>query len=123
MPSLLVADDNDLMRTVLIRLLSPHCEIQAVASGQDAIAASDSGEFDGILLDIKMPGIDGVAACRSIRSAGFTGPIIALTADESVKNDPAFRTAGFTDLIEKPFSAGPLIRRILECLDGAEGEY
>ena len=80
MPRLLVADDSDIMRTVLLRLLGPHCEVVAVVNGQDAIAAAASQTFDGILLDIRMPGIDGVAACRSIRSGGFEGPIIALNS-------------------------------------------
>lgn len=120
MHRLLVADDHELMRTVLIRLLSPHCEVEAVSSGEAAIHAAESRVSDGILLDIRMPGIDGVAACRSIRAAGFDGPIVALTADESVRNDPEFARAGFTDLIEKPFAADTLLNRILPHLDGGQ---
>jgi CheY-like chemotaxis protein len=122
MPRLLVADDSDIMRTVLLRLLAPHCEVVAVVNGQDAIAAAASQTFDGILLDIRMPGIDGVAACRAIRSGGFEGPIIALTADESVSRDSEFASAGFTDLIEKPFAAETLLNRILACFEGDQGE-
>jgi CheY-like chemotaxis protein len=122
MPDLLIADDNDLMRTTLARLLGPYCQVQAVSDGQEAISAASSQSFDLILLDIKMPGIDGVAACRAIRLAGYDGPIIALTADGSVQQDRRFADAGFTDLIEKPFAAADLVRRVLWALERVEGD-
>ncbi len=121
MPRLLIADDNDLMRATLTRLLSPYGAVQAVADGRDAIAAAQAQAFDLVLLDIKMPGIDGVAACREMRTAGFDGPVIALTADASVQQDARYAAAGFTGLIEKPFAAADLVGQVLGALERVKG--
>ena len=121
MPSLLIADDNDLIRATLTRLLSPYGELLAVADGQAALAAAQAQAFDLILLDIKMPGIDGIAACEALRAAGFNGPVIALTADASVEQDARYAAAGFTGLIEKPFAAADLVGQVLGALERVKG--
>ncbi|MBI1235131.1 MAG: response regulator [Alphaproteobacteria bacterium] len=121
MPRLLIADDNDLMRATLSRLLSPYGAVRAVADGEAALAAAQAQTFDLILLDIKMPGIDGIAACETLRASGFDGPVIALTADGSVERDTRYKAAGFTGLIEKPFAAADLVREVLGALERVKG--
>ncbi len=79
---LLIVDDNALNRRSLARLLRHwRCDTHVAADGAEALRAIRLTQFDGILMDINMPRLSGPETTRAIRSAGFRGPIVAITAD------------------------------------------
>jgi CheY-like chemotaxis protein len=86
---ILMAEDNPINQLVVVRLLqSLGCVVQAVETGQQAVEAVRAGRFDLVLMDVHMPGMDGVAATAAIRRDGAEAgrgqhiPIVALTADD-----------------------------------------
>ena len=117
MRQILVVDDNALMRETLVRLLGPAGQVMAVGSGAAALAACAQAGFDLVLMDIRMPDMDGIMACRALRESGMGAPILAITADAGVQADAGYASAGFTGLIEKPFEARELLQCVADCLD------
>ena len=109
----LLAEDNPinalLARTLLTRA---GCIVTDVRDGEEAVAAAASGAFDLILLDIRMPRLDGLAAAKRIRTGGgpsAAAPIVALTADAGEEERTQARQAGMDDFITKPIDAGRLL--------------
>lgn len=105
---ILVVDDNEVNRIVAADLLkrSGHSVVTA-ADGPAAIAAvRDGGQFDLVLLDMRMPGMDGIDAAEAIRaipgSAGAV-PIVLLTATPVAEDEPRWRRAGVLGCLQKPF--------------------
>jgi len=105
---ILVVDDNEVNRTVAADLLqrSGH-SVATAADGQAAIAAvRDGGQFDLVLLDMRMPGMDGIDAAEAIRTLpGPAGavPIVLLTATLVPEDEPRWRRAGILGCLIKPF--------------------
>jgi signal transduction histidine kinase/DNA-binding response OmpR family regulator len=109
----LLAEDNPinalLARTLLARA---GCIVTTVQDGEEAVAAARSGAFDLILLDIRMPRLDGLAAAERIRAGdgpSARAPIIALTADAGEEERVRAFKAGMDDFITKPIDAGRLL--------------
>jgi signal transduction histidine kinase/AmiR/NasT family two-component response regulator len=124
---ILIVDDNATNRLVLTTLLDQfEVANAAVDSGQAAIAAWATGAWDIILMDIHMPGMDGLMATKLIREREqalslVRTPIIAVTASVLSHETDAYFTAGMDDFIAKPIEIGVLletIRRVVEA--GAE---
>lgn len=93
-----------------------------MVDGVEAVEAAKNGEFDLILMDIKMPRMDGVAATRAIRAMpGRIGavPIIALTANADPEDAAGYVAAGMNGVVEKPMKPETLLRALQEAL--AEG--
>ncbi|MGB9093524.1 MAG: response regulator, partial [Gallionella sp.] len=102
---LLLAEDNEINRQVAQEILEGFgIEITTAENGEEAIALLAAEEFDGVLMDMQMPVMDGVTATRLIRkNPKFSGlPIIALTANVMVSQQNEFIEAGITDYIGKP---------------------
>jgi CheY-like chemotaxis protein len=122
----LVVDDSEAHRkgcTAICDLFHLHTE--CVSSGSEAIEAVDRGAFDVVLMDIHMPGMDGVETTRAIRAlAGAAGlvPIIAVTADASPAKAKAYLAAGMADVVPKPIPPARLYRAIRDALVGTEVE-
>jgi len=97
-----------------------------VGSGQDAIEAVQTRRFDLVLMDVNMPGMDGLEATRRIRRLGGEAaaiPIIALTADVMRQQQGAYFAAGMDGVAPKPFSPAQLlaeVARLLAAKDAAE---
>ena len=102
----LVVDDNAINRKVAEALCGMFdCTVECACGGQEAIEAARGGRFDLILMDINMPGMDGVAAARAIRAlegAAARTPIVALTADADPEASKSYRAAGMCAVVEKP---------------------
>lgn len=118
----LVADDNPTNRLV-IRTLLEQFGIQTVTvdSGAEAIEAWESGAWSAILMDIHMPGMDGLEATQTIRERERTGgrsriPIIAVTASVLSHETDAYFAAGMDDFIAKPIELPRLLALLEECL-------
>jgi CheY-like chemotaxis protein len=108
----LVADDNPVNALLLRHLLERMgCEVQVVTDGMQAVAAWRRGQFDAILLDRYMPGMDGLEATVVIRAAGELGrqaTIIGLSAGLPDVEQRACLAAGMDDYLEKPIGPAAL---------------
>ena len=118
----LVVDDNATNRMVVEALCEMFdCSTESVTDGVEAVEAAGAGRFDVILMDIKMPRMDGVAATREIRKLpGPAGrvPIIALTANADPDEVAEYMAAGMRAVVEKPIKP----ERLMEALEAALAE-
>jgi signal transduction histidine kinase len=114
---ILVVDDNRTNRLVGLKSLEAlGAEAETAESGEAAIAAAAKGGYDLILMDVNMPGMDGLEATRRIRElpqpqAGV--PIVALTADVMTHHQAAYHAAGMNGFVPKPFSPAQLLSEIV----------
>ncbi|WP_142848999.1 ATP-binding protein [Telmatospirillum sp. J64-1] len=115
---ILVADDTELNRVVLREFLAERpITVQEASDGTQAVALAASENFDLILMDMRMPGIDGFEATRMIRDnerrhGRRPVPILALTAGASAEERAAARAAGVNDFIAKPVAREALFARL-----------
>ena len=120
---ILVVDDNATNRMVAETLCEMFdCTSESATDGIEAVEAARTGRFDLILMDIKMPRMDGVTATREIRAlAGEPGrvPIIALTANADPEDAAAYLKAGMNGVVEKPMKPENLLRALQENLSEA----
>jgi signal transduction histidine kinase/FixJ family two-component response regulator len=118
----LVAEDDAVNRMVVSKMLgSFDVELRVVADGAEAVAAASEGNYDIVLMDVRMPDMDGLAATRAIRAQGgrFEAlPIIALTANAFPEDIKICREAGMSDFLAKPLRKPALIATLLRALDG-----
>jgi two-component system response regulator MprA len=111
--SILVVDDEPSVRHALHRALS--FEGYSVRTADDGRAALDdllTTPADAILLDVTMPGVDGLEVCRRLRAAGDQTPILMLTARHATADRVAGLDAGADDYLVKPFALEELLARI-----------
>jgi signal transduction histidine kinase len=113
----LVVDDNATNRLVGVKSLEAlGAEAEAADGGETAIAAVQARPFDIVLMDVNMPGMDGLEATRRIRAlAGPVSsvPIVALTADVMNHHWLSYQAAGMNGLVPKPFSPAALVSEIM----------
>ena len=84
------------------------CSVDHAARGEDAIAAVKVGAYDLILMDMRMPGLDGEQTSRELRRLGVVTPIVALTANAFEDDRHACLAAGMNDFLVKPLSPAAL---------------
>jgi two-component system KDP operon response regulator KdpE len=112
----LVVDDEPQIRRVLRSTLTARgYEVHDVRTGEDALESIRESRFDLVLLDVNMPGMSGLAACREIRS-GSEVAIIMLTVSDSEEDKVAALDAGADDYVTKPFGTPELLARIRAAL-------
>src|ERR687894_2705073 len=80
--------------------------------GDDALWMAAATDYDAIVLDVMLPGIDGFEVCRRLREAGVWSPILMLTARDSVRDRVAGLDRGADDYLTKPFSYAELLARL-----------
>ncbi|MBC5763691.1 PAS-domain containing protein [Ramlibacter albus] len=107
---LLVAEDNATNQVVVQGLLSlvGYDDVTLVADGAQAVAALDAGRFDLVLMDCRMPGMDGYEATKALRERGHKLPVIALTANASQAERDRCLACGMDDFLSKPVDAQQL---------------
>ena len=116
MPSamkVLVVEDNKKLARFLQRAF--HEEgyvVDLVEDGNEALERSESIEYDLIIMDWMLPGMDGITACRSLRERGLSTPILILTARADVSERITGLDAGADDYLPKPFDLGELLARV-----------
>ena len=119
---ILAAEDNAINRLVLeTLLLQAGLDVCLVANGQEVVEAWRNGDWSLILMDIRMPGMDGVTATRLIREAEVREgrrrtPIVALTADAMVHQRDKYLAVGMDGFLSKPISAPRLMEAIAEAV-------
>ena len=113
-PLIVLADDNSDLRVYVSRLLRERYRVQAVASGEEALAAARELHPDLILSDIMMPGMDGFAVLQAIREDPQTRtiPVILLSARAGEESRVEGLQAGADDYLVKPFTARELMARV-----------
>ena len=110
---LLVAEDDPrLLKTLTHIFESNKFSVDGVSNGEDALAHGQTVEYDGMVLDIMMPGLDGVSVLKALRAAGITTPALFLTARSEVSQRVEGLDAGADDYLPKPFSTAELLARV-----------
>ncbi|MCH8530137.1 MAG: response regulator [Saccharospirillum sp.] len=100
----LVVEDNLVNQGIVCKMLQKMgLEVAVANHGEEALKACSESRFDLILMDVQMPGIDGLEATRLLRQRGITTPIVALTANATAESRQACVEAGMVDFLSKPF--------------------
>ncbi len=109
----LVVDDDPPLRRMLARTLTAEgYEVTVAADGGGALAEAERSAPDVIVLDVAMPGLDGLTVARRLRGKGLPTPILMLTARDAVPDRVAGLEAGADDYLVKPFAVQELIARL-----------
>lgn len=110
---LLYAEDEISMSEAVVDILRYHKYlVDAVYDGEEALAFAQSEQYDGILLDIMMPKLNGLEVLQKLRQAGCKTPILLLTAKSEVEDRIEGLDMGADDYLPKPFSMGELLARV-----------
>jgi len=109
---LLVDDEKEFVETLADRLKMRELDAVVAHDGEEALSAVEEEEPDVIVLDLKMPGIDGIEVLRRVRSAYPNVQVIILTGHGSKKDEDAARTLGAFDYLKKPVDLDTLVPRI-----------
>ena len=119
-----VVDDEPAVRESLRRALELEgYDVELAEDGEKALQRLErNGQPDAVILDILMPGIDGLEVCRQLRAAGNEIPILMLTARAEVDSRVAGLDAGADDYLAKPFALAELLARLRALLRRAGGE-
>jgi len=119
----LVVDDEPAVRAALERALGLEgYEVALAEDGEDALRALRRERPELVVLDVLMPGLDGVAVCRRLRREGDRTPILMLTARDAVSDRVAGLDAGADDYLVKPFALEELLARVRALLRRASTE-
>jgi two-component system OmpR family response regulator len=119
----LVVEDEPKMAGLLKRGLDEEGHPADVApSGEDALWMARSEAYDAIVLDVMLPGLDGFATCRELRSRGVWTPVLFLTARDAVEDRVEGLDLGADDYLVKPFSFSELLARLRALVRRAPAE-
>jgi two-component system response regulator MprA len=109
----LIVDDEPAVRQALKRALDLEgFEVELAENGEQALVAAAGKEPDAVILDVMMPGLDGIQTCRKLRASGSRVPILMLTAKVEVEDRVAGLDAGADDYLVKPFALAELLARL-----------
>jgi DNA-binding response OmpR family regulator len=109
---LVIEDEQTIIEFLRVGLTYEHCDVAVAEDGSSGLALTHQQEFDLIILDVMLPGLDGFAVCRQIREEGNSVPIIMLTARKDVSDRVTGLNLGADDYLTKPFSFEELLARI-----------
>ena len=110
---LLLAEDEIAMSEAVVDILNYHkYSVDAVYDGEDALYYARSQSYDGIILDVMMPKLDGLSVLRQLRRDNNTTPVLLLTARAEVEDRIDGLDAGADDYLPKPFAMGELLARV-----------
>lgn len=110
---LLLAEDEHALSDALVTILKHNnYSVDAVYNGQDALDYLDTGLYDGAVLDIMMPKMDGITVLKTIRARGNAVPVLLLTAKSEIDDRVLGLDSGADDYLTKPFAAKELLARI-----------
>jgi len=111
--SILVVDDEDALRTVLSsELMNEGYEVHSAADGDDAITELDKGQYDLVLLDIKMPRMNGFEVLKHIKQNHARTKVVMLTGFADLKNAIESKKLGADDFVSKPYDLVDLLTTI-----------
>lgn len=109
---LIIEDDTEISNVVSVNLESHGIKTEQVHDGLLGLKRSKSGDFDLIILDIMLPGLDGISICRKLREENYEIPILMLTAKSDEIDLVLSLELGADDYMKKPFSMRELLARV-----------
>ena len=109
---LLAEDEKELAKALAVILKHNNYSVDTVHDGEDALCYLQNGDYDGAILDIMMPKIDGLTVLRKIREMGNCIPVLILTAKSEIDDRVEGLDAGADDYLTKPFAINELLARI-----------
>ena len=109
---LIAEDDPRLLKSLVHIFKLNNYAVDGVDNGIDAFDFASSDEYDGLVLDVMMPGMDGVSLLKRLRESGITTPALFLTARTEIDQRIEGLDAGADDYLPKPFSTGELLARV-----------
>ena len=113
MMKLLFAEDERSLSRAITHILEKNCySVDAVYDGQAALDYLENGDYDGIILDIMMPKVDGITVLRQLRSKGNHVPVLMFTAKAEIDDKVLGLDTGANDYLTKPFDTKELLARI-----------
>jgi two-component system, OmpR family, response regulator len=119
----LIVEDEIKMAALIRRgLVEQGLTADVASTGEDALLMAGSSEYDAIVLDVILPGIDGFAACRRLRLDGVWAPVLMLTARGAVEDRVAGLDGGADDYLTKPFSFAELLARLRALIRRGQSE-
>jgi len=119
--TVLVVEDDAAVRESLVRALGQDgYAVETAADGHQALSAVAGREPDVVVLDVGLPGVDGLAVCRRYRADGRRTPVLMLTARDGITDRVAGLDAGADDYLVKPFALAELLARLRALLRRAE---
>ncbi len=116
MKRILVAEDNDSNFILMTYILKKYYQYDRAKNGQEAVEMAGKTDYDIVLMDIKMPVMDGLEATKKIKEMHPNLPIIALTANAFDSDRQLAFDAGCDDFLSKPVSSDQCIKTIKKCL-------
>ncbi|MFN3341611.1 MAG: response regulator transcription factor [Flavobacteriales bacterium] len=119
---LLVEDEESLLEVVKLNLELEHYSIHAVMNGKEALDAALKNNYDLILLDVMLPGMDGFEVCRKLRDSGLLTPVLFLTAKGTTEDRITGLKLGADDYLSKPFHLEELLLRVKILLNRNKGQ-
>lgn len=114
---LLVDDEDDFLKTLTQRLEVRGLKVTGATRGEEAIGLADKQEFDAIVIDLAMPGMDGLETLRQIKKSHPDAEIIMLSGQGSIKKTTEAMKLGAEDFLEKPVDIQELLKKIAEAKD------
>jgi len=119
----LIVEDEVKMAALIRRgLLEDGHAADVAPTGEHALAVAAATEYDAIILDVMLPGIDGFEVCRRLRRGSIWAPVLMLTARDSVQDRVAGLDTGADDYLTKPFSFAELLARLRALVRRGPGE-
>ena len=109
---LVVEDEVKMARLIRRGLREEGMAVDVTERGEDALWMAGSTEYDAVVLDVMLPGIDGFETCRRLRGDGVWAPVLMLTARDAVEDRVAGLDRGADDYLVKPFSFAELLARL-----------
>ncbi|ATF10867.1 response regulator transcription factor [Brevibacillus sp. HB1.2] len=109
---LAVEDEKALLQTIAGVLTDEGYQVDTAERGDDGLLLAERGIYDLLVLDIMMPGMDGLSLVRTLRTKGIMTPVLFLTAKDSVESRVEGLDAGADDYLVKPFAAEELTARV-----------
>ncbi len=109
---LIVEDETKIAAVIRRGLEAEGIEVDAAATGEEGLWRAGSTDFDAIILDVMLPGIDGFETCRRLRDDGVWAPVLMLTARGAVSDRVTGLYGGADDYLVKPFSFEELLARL-----------
>jgi DNA-binding response OmpR family regulator len=109
---LIIEDEAPLVELLQLHLHDLGCHVTSFDNGRNGLAWAQSHVFDLLILDINLPGIDGLEVCRQLRQLGIKSPILMLTARTDERDKIAGLETGADDYVTKPFSIREFIARV-----------
>lgn len=113
---LLAEDEKELAKALAVILRHNNYSVDVVHNGEDALTYLENADYDGAILDIMMPKLDGLSVLRKVREAGNVVPVLILTAKSDIDDRVEGLDAGADDYLTKPFATKELLARVRSIL-------